>query len=205
MATVTLLKRTVKRCWQTHFDKGQGKADAIQENTSRKEMKSLSLQNSTRIALDEKMRDFWLIRTSALSEQEIAGIPTVTERSTGLSALKKAIQQTIVSRPREEVRDDRREREDRARDKTSSAGDNFHTRSDGEKSESETDLGSLDEQDLRYATDTNAEYEAIVGLREARRNCSMRQNRDRFHKKGDNGPERVTSNRLHTIQELKRR
>ena len=57
-------------------------------------MKSLSLQNSTRIALDEKMRDYWLIQTSALSEQEIAGIPTVTERSTGLSALKKAIQQT---------------------------------------------------------------------------------------------------------------
>ena len=136
----TLLKRTVKRCWKTHFDMGQGKADAIQENTSRKEMKSLPLQNSTRIALDEKMRDYWLIRTSALSEQEIAGIPTVTERSTGLCALKKAIQQTIVSRPREEVRDDRREREDRARDKTSSAGDNFHTRSDGEKSESETDL-----------------------------------------------------------------
>ena len=92
----TLLKSTVKRCWKTHFDIGPSEADAIQENTSRKEMKSLSLQNSTRIALDEKMRDYWLIRTSALSEQEIAGIPTVTERSTGLSALKKAIQQTIV-------------------------------------------------------------------------------------------------------------
>ena len=58
--------------------------------------------------------------------------------------MKRAIQHSIVSRRREDVRDDRREQEDRARDKRGSAGDNFHTFSDGEESESETDLESPD-------------------------------------------------------------
>ena len=106
---------------------------------------SLSRQKSTKIALDKKMRCYRFIRTSALSEHVIAGIRVVSEGSTGLSAVKKAIQQTAVSRRREEVRDDHREQEDRARDKTGSAGDNLHTLSDGEQSESEADLVSLDE------------------------------------------------------------
>ena len=79
--------------------------------------------------------------------------------------MKRAIQQTVISRRREEVRDDRREQEVRARDKTGSAGDNFHTLSDGEESESETDLESIDEQDLRYKTDDEVEYEALIGMR----------------------------------------
>ena len=70
----------------------------------------LSPRSPTKIALDEKMRGCWPIRTSALSEQEIAGIRIVTEGSTGLSAVKMTIQQTIVSRRRKEVRDHRRER-----------------------------------------------------------------------------------------------
>ena len=56
-----------------------------------------------------EMRGYWLIRTSSLSEHEIAGIRILTEDSTGLSVVKKAVQQTIVARRREEVRDDRRE------------------------------------------------------------------------------------------------
>ena len=51
---------------------------------------SLSLQISTEIAQDEKLRGDWLNRTSALSEQGIAGIRTVAEGGTGLSAVKKA-------------------------------------------------------------------------------------------------------------------
>ena len=102
----------------------------------------------------------------------------------------RAIQQTIVSRRRGEVRGDRREQEDRARDKASSAGDDFHTLSEGEGSESETDLESLDEMDLWYATDDKAECEAKIGLREPRR-------------KRDHGRERLTSNRSTSVQELK--
>ena len=42
------------------------------------------------------------------------------------------------------------------------------TFSDGEF-ESETDLENLDEQDFWYATDDIAEYEAMIGPREARK------------------------------------
>ena len=161
----------------------QGKAGSIQGYINREEMMSLSLQNSTKIALDEKMRGVWLIRTSAPSEQEIARIRIVTEGSTGLSSVKRAIQQTIVSRRREQVRDDRREGQDRARDKTGSAGDNFFAASDGEESESETNLELLDEQDLWYAIDDKAEYEAIIGLRKARKTLQHETKPSVFHKK----------------------
>ena len=75
-------------------------------------MMSLSLKNSAKIALDQKIRGDWLIRTSALSEREIAGIRIFPEGSTGLSPVKTAIHQTIVSTRRDKVRDDRREQED---------------------------------------------------------------------------------------------
>ena len=86
-------------------------------------------------------------RTSALSEHEIAGIQIVPEGGTGLNGAKAAIQQTIVSRRREEVCDDRREQEDQAHNETGSAGDNFHPLSDGEESASETEVESLDKQE----------------------------------------------------------
>ena len=44
---------------------------------------SLLLQNSTKSALDQKMRAYWLIRTPALTEQEIASIQIVTEGALG--------------------------------------------------------------------------------------------------------------------------
>ena len=185
MATDTLEEG--QEALDTYFDMRQGKAEAIQDHINREEMMSLPLQSSTKIALDKKMRGHWLIRTSALSEQEIAGIRMVTEGSTGLSAVKKAIQQTIVSRRREEVRDDRREEEGRAHDKTGSAGDNFHTHTDGEECESGTDLGSLDEQDLLYATDDKAACETMIGLREAKKKLHHATKLNRFYKKCDKG------------------
>ena len=71
----------------------------------------------------------------------------------------RAIHQSTISRRREEVRDDRREQEDRCRDKTGSAGDNCHTLSNREESE------SLDERVLWHATDDKAAYQATNGLR----------------------------------------
>ena len=52
-----------------------------------------------------------------------------------------SIRQTIVARKRQEIRDDRREQEDRAKDKTGNSGDNCHTLSAGEETESETEEG----------------------------------------------------------------
>ena len=73
MATGTFLKRKGRKTRQR-------KAEAIQDYINREEMMSLSPRNSTMIALNEKMRCYWLVRTSALSEQEIAGIRFVTGR-----------------------------------------------------------------------------------------------------------------------------
>ena len=165
--TITTLRNPEEEVLGNNFDMRQSPAEAIQDYINREEMLSLSLQNSTKIAPNDKMRGCWLIRASASSEQEIADIRIVTEGSAGLSALKKAIQLTFLSRGRKEVRDEQREEKDRARDKTGSAGDDFHTFSDGE-SKSETDLESLDEPDLWYATDAKAERDAVIGLREAR-------------------------------------
>ena len=165
---------------------------------------SLSLENLAKITLDEKMRGYWLVRTSASSEHEIAGIRIVTEGIMGLSALKRAIQQTIGSRWREEVRADCREQEDRARDRADSAGDNFRTFSDGKESESEADLESLDEQDLWYATYDRADCQSMIGLREARKKLQHATQSRRFFKNDDNGRERVTSNRPKSVQGLKK-
>ena len=170
----------------------QGKAEAIQDYINREEMRSLSLQNSTKIALDEKMRGYWRIRTSALSEQEIAGIRIVTEESIGLSAVPRAIQPTIVSRRREEVRDGRREQEDPARDKTGRTVGSLSQRHSGKSRQTE------------YATDGKAEYEAMIGLRKARKKLQHATTSNKFFMKGDDGNERVTSNRSKSIEELKK-
>ena len=133
----------------------QGKAEAIQDSINREEMMSLSLQNSAKMALVEVMRGYWLVCTAVLSEQEIAGIRIVTEGCTGLSAVKKAHQQTVVARRREGIRDDRCEQEDRSRDTTVSAGENFHTLFDGEESDSQRQIWKVStSRDLWYATMT---------------------------------------------------
>ena len=64
MDTVTLLERRVRRRWTSaldnNFDVRQGKAEAIQDYVNGEDMMSLSLQNSSKIALDEKIRAKWL-------------------------------------------------------------------------------------------------------------------------------------------------
>ena len=64
MVTETLLERRVRRRWTTaldnHFDVRQGKAEAIQDHVNGEDMMSLSLQNSSKIALDEKIRAKWV-------------------------------------------------------------------------------------------------------------------------------------------------
>ena len=48
-------------------------------------MTSLALQESTKIALDQEMRGYWLVRTLALTEQEISGIRIIMQGNTDLS------------------------------------------------------------------------------------------------------------------------
>ena len=77
------------------FDMRQGEAETTQDCINCEDIRALPLQNSTKTALDEKMRGYWLFRTSALSEQEIAGIRIVTEGSTGLVRRERSIRQSF--------------------------------------------------------------------------------------------------------------
>ena len=65
-------------------------------------------------------------------------------------------------------------------------------------------MKSLDEQDLWYATDDKAEYEAMIGLREARKKLQHATTSRRFCKKSDNSRESVAPDRSKSIQELEK-
>ena len=96
---------------------GQSKAESILDYIFREEILTVVLKKDTTNDLDEKIRGYWLMRTSNLTEQEISGIKIITQGHTELAQVKKAITQTIVARKREEVRDDLREAGDTARDR----------------------------------------------------------------------------------------
>ena len=73
-----------------YFDMRQGKAG--------EEILTVALQKDTAIDLDEKIRGYWLMRTSNLTEREISGIKIITQGQTLLAQVKKAITQTIVAK-----------------------------------------------------------------------------------------------------------
>ena len=71
-----------------------------------------ALKKDTAIDLDEKIRVYWLMRTSNLTDREVSGIKIITQGHTQLTQIKRAITQTIVAKKREEVTDDLREARD---------------------------------------------------------------------------------------------
>ena len=97
-----------------YFDMRQGKAESILDYIFREEILTVALKKDTPIDLDEKIRGYWLMRTSNLTEREISGIKIITQGQTQLAQVKKAITQAIVAKRREEVRDDLREAGDSA-------------------------------------------------------------------------------------------
>ena len=105
----------------------------------RKEILTVALKKDTAIDLDEKIRGYWLVRTSNLTEREISGIKIITQGQTQLAHVKKAITQTTVAKKREEVRDDFREAGDRARDRPGgyAKAPNFHL--DGDSDDDQED------------------------------------------------------------------
>ena len=111
-----------------YFDMRQGKEESILDYIFREEILTVARKKDTAIDLDEKIRGYWLMRPSNLTEGEISGIKIITQGQTQLAQVKKAITQTIVARKREEVRDDLCEAGDRARDRPGghAAAPNFH-------------------------------------------------------------------------------
>ena len=111
-----------------YFDMGQGKAESIQDYLFREEILTVALKKDAAINLDEKIRGYWLMRTSSVTEREVSRIKIITQGQTQLAQVKKAITQTIVAKKREEVRDDLREAGNRARDRPGGYAEapNFH-------------------------------------------------------------------------------
>ena len=121
-------------------DWDQGKAESIQDYIFREEILTVALQKDTAIDLDEKIRGYWLMRTSNLTEREISGIKIITQGQTQLAQVKRAITQTIVAKKREEVRDDLREAGDRARDRPRGYAEapNFHLHGNSDDDQADT-------------------------------------------------------------------
>ena len=54
-----------------YFDMRQGKAESILDYTFREEIIIVALEKGTASDIDEKIRGYWLMRTSNLTEREI--------------------------------------------------------------------------------------------------------------------------------------
>ena len=61
-----------------YFDTRQGKAESILDYIFREEILTFTLKKDTAIDLDQKIRGYWLMRTSTLAEREISGIEIST-------------------------------------------------------------------------------------------------------------------------------
>ena len=83
----------------TYFHMRQGKAESIQDYIFREEILTVALKKDTAIDL-EKIRGYWLMRTSNLTDREVTGIKIITQGQTQLAQVKKAITQTIVVKKR---------------------------------------------------------------------------------------------------------
>ena len=107
---------------------GQEASESILDYIFREEILTVALKKDTATDLDEKIRGYWLMRTSNLTEREISGIKIITQVQTELAQVKRAVTQTTVARKSEEVRDDLREAGDTARDRPDGYAEapNFH-------------------------------------------------------------------------------
>ena len=150
--------------------------------------KSLSLQNSTKIALDEKMRRYWLLRTLALTGQEIAGIRITAGKHWTVCCEEGMTVVNTKTEPvtRWAVRVQTFKPSLTARRLSQRQGKVWTSRTCG----------------TRRMTKT--ESEAVIGLRETKKKRQHATTSRRIHKKGDNGRERVQPNRLNPRQDLKK-
>ena len=151
-----------------YFDMRQGKAESIQDYIFREEILTVALQKDTAIDLDEKIRGYWMMRTSNLTEREISGIKIITQGQTQLAQVKRAITQTIVAKKREEVRDDLREAGDRARDRPGGYAEapNFHLHGNSDDDQADTISESESNCSEQWYELGGQEQDTLISLRE---------------------------------------
>ena len=186
-----------------YFDMRQGKAESIQDYIFREEILTVALQKDTAIDLDEKIRGYWLMRTSNLTEQEISGIKIITQGQTQLAQVKKAITQTNVAKKREEVRDDLREAGDRARDRPGGYAEapNFHLHGNSDDDQADTNSESESNCSEQWYELDGQEQEALISLRDARKKLQHATKSRRFYPKGG-GRARSTGKSLDELKKV---
>ena len=172
-----------------YFDVRQGKAESVLDYIFREEILTVALKKDTAIDLDDKIRGYWLMRTSNLTEREISGIKIITQVQTHLVQVKKAITQTIVAKKREEVRDDVREAGDRARDRPGGYAEapNFHLHGNSDDDQVDTISESESNCSEQWYELDGQEQEALISLRDARKKLHHATQSRRFYPKGGTG------------------
>ena len=152
-----------------YFDMGQGKAECILDYIFREEILTVALKKDTATDLDEKIRGYWLMRTSNLTERETSGIKIITQGQTELAQVKKAITQMIDARKRAEVKDDLREAGDRVGDCPGGYAEAPNLHLHGNSDDDQADMISESESNCSeqwYELD-GQEQEALISLRDA--------------------------------------
>ena len=197
-----LLEELGQEALDNYFDMRQGKAESILDYIFREEILTVALKKDTAIDLDEKIRGYWLMRTSNLMEREISGIKIITQVQTELAQIKKAIIQTIVAKKREEVRDDLREAGDRARDRPGGYAEapNFHLHGNSDDDQAGTISESESNCSVQWYELDGQEQEALISLRDARKELQHATKSRIFYPKGG-GHARSTGK---SIDELKK-
>ena len=74
-----LLEELGREALDNFFDMRQGKAESILDCIFCEELLTVALKKDTAIDLDEKIRGYWLMRTSNLKERQISGIKIITQ------------------------------------------------------------------------------------------------------------------------------
>ena len=164
------------------FDMRQGKAESILDYIFSEEILTVALKKGTAFDLDEKIRGYWPMRTSNLTEREVSGIKIITQEQTPLAQVEKAITQTIVAKKRD--RDDLREAGDRARDRPGGYAEapNFHLDGDSDDDEDWNSESDSNCSEQWYDLDAE-EQEALTSLRDARKKLQHATKSRRFYSK----------------------
>ena len=179
-----LLEELGHKALDNYFDMRQGKTESILDYIFREELLTVAWKKDTAIDLDEKIRGYWLMRTSNLTEREIFGIKIITQGQTQLAQVKKATQ-TIVAKKREEVRDDLREAGDRARDRLGGYAEapNFHLHGDSDDDQDDMISESESNCSEQWYELGGQEQEALISLRDARKKLQHATKSRRFYTK----------------------
>ena len=186
-----------------YFDLRQGKAESKQDYIIRQEILTVALLKDTAIDLDEKIRGYWLMRTSNLTEREISGMKIITQGQTHLAQEKKPSPRRLLQRNVRKSGMISEKAGDRARDRPGGFVDDpnfFHHRGNSDDDQADTISESESNCSAQWYELDGQEQKALISLRDARKKLRHATKSRRFYPKGG-GRARSTGK---SIDELKK-